>query len=132
MYGICSMPEHRPEAAWRRVGELCLTPGVPAAGASAAGTCASAAGTCAGAADPCMPRPVWLLAEPVPLAGEDLPQLHRGSLILEAGPERIESGWWDGKGVARDYYSARRAQGVRWWIFQERRTKGWYLHGVFA
>ena len=51
--------------------------------------------------------------------------------MLEQGPERIESGWWDGKGVARDYYIAR-AQGYRWWVFQERHTKNWYLHGVFA
>jgi protein ImuB len=53
-------------------------------------------------------------------------------LVLEEGPERIESGWWDGKGVARDYYIARRAQGARWWVFQERNTQAWYLHGVFA
>jgi protein ImuB len=48
------------------------------------------------------------------------------------GPERIESGWWDGKGVARDYYVARRHHGARLWVFQERHSKRWYLHGVFA
>ncbi len=61
--------------------------------------------------DSLMPRPVWLLAEPVPLAAADLHQLQQGSLVLEMGPERIESGWWDGNGVARDYYGARPAQG---------------------
>ena len=79
-----------------------------------------------------MPRPVWLLAEPAPFCAADLRRLHGGGLILEEGPERIESGWWDGRGVARDYYVARQTRGARWWIFQERQTKDWYLHGVFA
>jgi protein ImuB len=79
-----------------------------------------------------MPRPVWLLAEPLLLSAAQLGQLAQGALALEGGPERIESGWWDGKGVARDYYVARQMHGARWWIFQERQTKRWYLHGVFA
>jgi protein ImuB len=76
-----------------------------------------------------MPRPVWLLDAPLPLDG---------GLLLEQGPERIESGWWDGNGVARDYYIARqvgtaaRVPGARLWVFQERHSKRWYLHGVFA
>jgi protein ImuB len=131
VYGVVSIAEHRPEAAWRRVQELrgekmaehpILT-------------------------DRGMPRPVWLLAAPLPL---------ESGLILEQGPERIESGWWDGKGVARDYYIARQtrgarhahgaplahgapfahgaplAHGARLWVFQERQSKRWYLHGMFA
>jgi len=73
-----------------------------------------------------MPRPVWLLDEPLPLQKPEILQ----------GPERIESGWWDGKGVTRDYYVARQSKGAhsssRLWVFQERRSKRWYLHGVFA
>ena len=55
-------------------------------------------------------------------------------LVLEQGPERIERGWWDGRGVARDYYIARArpSHGARLWVFQERQSKRWYLHGVFA
>jgi protein ImuB len=48
------------------------------------------------------------------------------------GPERIESGWWDGKGVARDYYVAHQREGARLWVFQDRHSQCWYLHGVFA
>jgi protein ImuB len=61
-----------------------------------------------------------------------------GALLLEQGPERIESGWWDGKGIARDYYIAHQVhdshqtRGARLWVFQERRSKCWYVHGVFA
>jgi protein ImuB len=103
VYGFCLIPEHRPEAAWRRVREL-----------------RSTASEELGAAQ--MPRPVWLLKEPLPLPKPDILQ----------GPERIESGWWDGKGVARDYYVARRPHGAKLWVFQERRSQRWYLHGVFA
>ena len=115
VYGVCPIPEHRPEAAWQRVHELCLTSAVRRA------TELRAAG---------VPRPVWLLTEPV-LLSADLERLGRG-LMFEQGPERIESGWWDGKGVTRDYYIARQVHGARWWVFQERRTRCWYLHGVFA
>jgi len=119
VYGVVSVPEHRPEAAWRRVHELRLKPAVRA-GARAEGMRVGE-----------MPRPVWLLDEPVLLAA-NLQQLCRGGSILEQGPERIESGWWDGKDVTRDYYIARQARGARWWVFQQRQTQCWYLHGMFA
>jgi len=126
VYGVAPISEHRPEAAWRRVHELSLT-------------CARRGiekRMDAGVGDG-MPRPVWLLDAPLPLPEPDM-QHHRSGLILEEGPERIESGWWDGKGVARDYYVARqirgasRSHGAKLWVFQERRSKRWYLHGMFA
>jgi len=124
VYGVVTIAEHRPEAAWQRVHELQLTDArtgdVPTAALRDAGSAAD------------MPRPVWLLDEPVMLCAADPGLLHEAGLSLEEGPERIESGWWDGKGVARDYYIARQMHGARWWIFQERQTRGWYLHGVFA
>src|ERR1700722_19158804 len=97
VYGVVSIAEHRPEAAWRRVHELRLA-SVLHAGAKMPGY----------GADQGMPRPVWLLDAPLPLSKPDL---------LEQGPERIESGWWDGKGVARDYYVARQAHGAKLWVF---------------
>jgi protein ImuB len=118
VYGVDSIAEHRPEAAWRRVHELRLS--ASRADMRAAGMHMSE-----------MPRPVWLLDEPRLLAA-NLQQLCRAGSILEQGPERIESGWWDGKDVARDYYIARQARGARWWVFQQRGTQCWYLHGVFA
>lgn len=127
VYGVAAVAEHRPESAWQRVHELRLT--------GARMTDASAGVVRAAGDERLMPRPVWLLAEPTMLGAADLQRSREGGLaglILEEGPERIESGWWDGKGIARDYYVARRMQGARWWIFQDRRTKGWYLHGVFA
>jgi protein ImuB len=118
VYGVASIPEHRPEAAWRRVHELSLT------AARRMGEKMTDPGTGEG-----MPRPVWLLDAPLALS--------ESGLVLEHGPERIESGWWDGRGVARDYYVARQVRGAgqhgaKLWVFQERSSKRWYLHGVFA
>jgi protein ImuB len=124
VYGVDFVPEHRPEAAWRRVHELRLTPATRA-GERAGGMRASITRVSE------MPRPVWLLDEPVLLAA-NLQHLCQEGSILEEGPERIESGWWDGKDVVRDYYIARQARGARWWVFQQRQTQCWYLHGMFA
>jgi protein ImuB len=130
VYGVCSIPEHRPEAAWRRVHELSLTAAERLRDMH--GHDGSGKREDQVRIDHDTPRPVWLLAEPVMFSAADLQQLHQGGLLLEEGPERIESGWWDGKGVARDYYIARQLHGARWWVFQERHSKSWYLHGVFA
>jgi protein ImuB len=69
-------------------------------------------------------RPTWLLDKPVPL---------RGSLQILAGPERVETGWWDGETVRRDYYIVQTEQGQRAWAYcaPDERT-GWMLHGWFA
>ncbi len=69
------------------------------------------------------PRPLWLLPEPRPC--------RRESLQLEQGPERIESGWWDGQECRRDYWIARDRHGRRLWVFHEHHPKcGWFLHGM--
>jgi protein ImuB len=54
-------------------------------------------------------------------------------LRLLGEPERIETGWWDGADIARDYYTAIDLHGVRLWIFRERASPHrWFLHGVFG
>ena len=47
------------------------------------------------------------------------------------GPERIETGWWRGCPVARDYYQVELERALRWWIFREREQGSWFLHGIF-
>ncbi|MEM9531399.1 MAG: DNA polymerase Y family protein [Pseudomonadota bacterium] len=74
-------------------------------------------------ASPANPRPLWLLPRPRPLPGCS------GQIL--SGPERIESGWWDGVDIRRDYYVVEQRRGERWWIYQDCRTRGWYLHGLF-
>jgi len=69
------------------------------------------------------PRPLWLLDPPRRLA--------EGEFALLAGPERIESGWWDGAEARRDYFIARTGAASLAWIYREREG-AWFLHGLFA
>jgi protein ImuB len=79
------------------------------------------------------PRPLWLLRTPRTLLTEAGNPLCQGRLYLLAGPERIESGWWDGQPARRDYYVARNPRGATFWIYSEhQRGKAWYLHGIFG
>jgi protein ImuB len=81
---------------------------------------------------PSAPRPVWLLGEPQPLAA----LLERQPWVLREGPERIESGWWDGHDVRRDYFVAESPNGEIVWIYRDHRygtdDGEWFLHGIFA
>jgi protein ImuB len=124
VHGLCLVPEHRPE----KNGDIHLF-----SATGSATPCESGKGLRPlFRSNPHCSRPVWLLAEPQPLAGDERPQCE-GPLEIEEGPERIESGWWDGRDVRRDYYVARTPAGARLWIFRERRAQGgWFLHGVFG
>jgi protein ImuB len=113
VFGVAPVADHRPECATRHV--------FP--------------GTRADIVAP--PRPFWLLARPEPLAEVRGRPYRRGVMRLLAGPERIESGWWDqeeGAGdLRRDYFVALTAD-VGWaWVFRELRPPGgWFLHGWFG
>lgn len=48
------------------------------------------------------------------------------------GPERIETSWWRGRCVRRDYYQVETAAGDRYWLFRELSSGRWFLHGSFA
>jgi protein ImuB len=110
VHGIGLQPEHRPERAWRALGANERLP-------------REEADTSA--------RPLWLVEPPRRLKEANGMPHDGGRLELLAGPERIESGWWDGEGVARDYFIARAPSSALLWVFRER-GGGWYLHGLFA
>ena len=112
VHGLRPHPEHRPERAWRM-----LVPGErPLRGEG---------GTRA--------RPLWLIEPPRRLKEERGVPHDGGPLKLLAGPERIESGWWDEGEIARDYFIARAPSAALLWVFRERGAAGaWYLHGMFA
>jgi protein ImuB len=107
VHGLALVPDHRPELAWRE-----SEPGTPHA------------------EPPPTPRPLWLLAAPRVLLTDDHGPRLDGPLALEPGPERIESGWWDGGDVRRDYFVAANPEGARFWIY--RSGDAWFLHGIFA
>ncbi len=111
--GLTAFPDHRPERAWR----ICE----PGNGAALKDLRAF------------FLRPLWLLASPQPLKEVAAIPHYDGPLSLLAGPERIETGWWDGHDVARDYFVASNPVQSLLWIYRERSVAGgWYLHGIFG
>jgi protein ImuB len=101
VHGLALYPDHRPEFAWRSVEP--------------------------GEWEPREfrhpgPRPLWLLETPRRLATEEF--------LLLAGPERIESGWWDGDDAKRDYFIAQCQGDSMAWVYRE--AGEWFLHGFFA
>jgi protein ImuB len=117
-----AIEDHRPEAA-SRVGEAVMTirPLRPA-GARVSAPVASHSR-----------RPLWLLPQPRQLNERDGLPRRRGPLRLLGEAERIETGWWDGAEIARDYYTAVDNRGARLWVFREREPPHrWFLHGVFG
>ena len=79
-------------------------------------------------APPSPPRPGWLLERPMPLR-DVAPR-------ILAGPERVESGWWDDGDVRRDYYVLETRLGQRAWGFRPAGEEGvdspFMLQGWFA
>ena len=114
VYAVRAVAEHRPEKAWAK-----LTGETQARARS---------GEWLEPRD----RPLWLLQRPVPLDSAVAHDHYQGSIELTSGPERIESGWWDEQDVARDYYTAVSSHGQKLWVFRDRRSRVWHLHGLFG
>ncbi len=47
------------------------------------------------------------------------------------GPERIETGWWRGRSIRRDYYRVESTSGHRFWLFRQLEDGCWFLQGLF-
>ncbi len=114
--GLAAIADHRPECATRPVPQ----------GRNGVGAASGA-------------RPFWLLAVPESIAERTGRPWRNGPLRLLAGPERIESGWWqegegEGAGDARRDYFVALTSDARWaWVFREIRAPGgWFLHGWFG
>ena len=108
VHGLRAHEDHRPEAAWH--GEA---PAPPKRGEPQIRLSESSA------------RPGWLLPTPIPLRGP--------APRLAGDAERIESGWWDGLDVRRDYFVVELPTGQRAWVYRPVGHDGSYwLHGWFA
>lgn len=103
-------------------------------------------------------RPLSLFVEPLPLrvafpqgsfclhvSSPRLPERFRWegkthTIVMHWGPERIESGWWKGESIGREYYRVETDHGQWWWIFRNLVSKSraadpryhWMLHGTFS
>jgi len=90
---------------------------------------------------PIAPRPLRLFFPPMPLevvavVPDGPPALIRLAgqshpLSQQWGPERIETAWWRGRSVRRDYYRVETATGSRFWVFRRLTDGQWFLHGEF-
>ncbi len=86
-------------------------------------------------------RPLRLAAEPLELivvsVVPDGPPLRfqfrgREHRVLRCwGPERIETGWWRGRPVRRDYYRVETTTGQRYWLFRRLHDGRWFWQGNF-
>lgn len=90
-------------------------------------------------------RPLRLLRRPLMIAvtslapdGPPITLRMSGTAHVVAycsGPERIETGWWRGPHIRRDYYRVTTDAGRHCWIYRDRRRENgeacWYLHGWF-
>ena len=149
---LVPVADHRPEHASRAVPVLgsaaAAAPSTPTTLTTLTTTSIAAyapalAAALAAAAASTLPlhRPTWLLPEPLPLAERDAwPLLQGRPLQLLSGPERIETGWWDGDSVARDYFIALVEDGSLVWVYRGRLPSAlnvpgephWFLQGRFA
>jgi protein ImuB len=137
---LATQAEHRPEyaateaspALSQRAASRMRTAGAPARPASRPRSAKAATRKATASAPIGAPRPLWLLDEARPLGVV----FEAKPWILRDGPERIESGWWDGRDCRRDYFVAETPQGEIVWIYRDHRygtdDGEWFLHGVFA
>jgi protein ImuB len=103
VHGLRAHEDHRPEQAWRAETEVRTVASSQTVGF----------------------RPGWLLSQPIPLRG--------GITQIQTGPERIETGWWDGGDIRRDYYRVKTRLGQDAWAFRPCDEDGEFmLHGWFA
>lgn len=90
----------------------------------------------------CSFRPVRLLPRAVPIRvialvpdGPPTWFSYRGQeygIVHAAGPERLETAWWRGPDVRRDYFRVTAESGEQFWIFRATEDRQWYVHGIFA
>ncbi len=68
-------------------------------------------------------RPLWLFNPPREIQKDELEFLQ--------GPERIQSHWFNGSEICRDYFIAQHQLGAQCWVFVDQKSR-WYLHGYFG
>jgi protein ImuB len=134
VYGLQVRTGHRPENAWSMREPAAANGSRPVSGPES-----RPAGPRSTQAEPVPPpwpafrRPLWLLQAPQQLEEIDGVPRRRGALRFFGDVERIETGWWDGGDIGRDYYTVFDIYGIQLWVFRERaEPHRWFLHGVFG
>ncbi len=85
-------------------------------------------------------RPALMLPDPRPVRVQLDPRSQPEAVEVEGrwrrtwsteGPERLAGEWWTSDPFERDYYRVALADGRQPWIFLDRETGDWWLHGWF-
>jgi protein ImuB len=135
VHGVMTVAEHRPQYAWQRRNAFDAVP--HCAKVQGYEVYSDTSGLLAGIRRTnslLLQRPLWMLQKPEQLVTEQGMPCYQGRLRLLEGPERLETGWWDDDGIARDYFVACNPGGVHLWIYRDRSNGNnlWYLHGKFG
>jgi protein ImuB len=133
VYGLGVLAGHRPENAWCKNEPSALAGTRPDPKATRPDSIRCGRSPRLVPPWPAFRRPLWLLHTPQQLEETDgVPRRH-GTLRFFGDVERIETGWWDGGDIGRDYYTVVDIYGVQLWIFRQRADPHrWFLHGVFG
>lgn len=137
------LPEAQPELAWRYIplvgeqrpaGSAPLRKKKPSRRKSSEQTIAAHPGP--------LTRPLSLAAKPLPVEVVSVaPHGPPAAFSLSGeqhhvarawGPERIQTGWWRGRSVGRDYYRVETGDGQWFWLFRQLTDGRWFCHGAFA
>ena len=68
------------------------------------------------------PKPLYILATPTPL---------KYKVQIKTAAQRLQTNWWQGEMIMRDYYLADNSRGQWQWIFKDHHNK-WFIHGYFG
>jgi protein ImuB len=135
VHGVMTVAEHRPQYAWRRRNAFDeVSHGALGPDRQTGSLVPESLVDIRPISTLVLQRPLWLLLSPLQLATKQGVPCYRGALELLDGPERLETGWWDDDGIARDYFVACNPGGVQLWIYRDRSKdkQSWYLHGKFG
>ena len=86
--------------------------------------------------------PLRVMERPVPIRvialvpdGPPTWLVYRGKeyeIVQACGPQRLETAWWRGPDVRRDYFRVTAETGEQFWVFHGATDGQWYLHGMFV
>jgi protein ImuB len=92
--------------------------------------------------DSALLRPLVLHSPPLAIAAVSIApdgplvsfrlQGQQHQVVHQWGPERIETGWWRGTSVRRDYWRVETSTGQRFWLFRNLGDGSWHIHGEYA
>ncbi|MCE9606830.1 MAG: DNA polymerase Y family protein [Planctomycetia bacterium] len=138
---VCFCADHQPERTWKAMPQFTAHSLNTSAGPATKKSKTKLKVDATDGISQGLPRPTSLLTEPrsirvIALALQGHPQRFRDvdtehRVACGWGPERIETGWWRGPSIRRDYYRVATEAGTHVWLFRDLQTRGWFLHGWF-